>query len=297
MVRDILKWLLLALGAVVVLLIFQKKNDAPDPSLEDSTAIVRQTAGEKRQADSISNPYYNDVQFAFADSTGRFLVCDGVDSLAHAPYILVTSDGSTIPLRFAEYRKEGKQSTGRQTMNNFDNTGGSIFFSESQKLVPDQTYLIVSSDFLKQHRPLHLIENENSDIDTSIIERITRSKARSIQKTWPIASLDTIGSIVVVWFKNDGPHPLASLVLVKSDILVFEDYVGDESREGSVWRVDDGGEFSGDAINVIAAFQSSAGIELARTWGGVEGENAELLQQSKDRFVSVADNYRYWVPE
>jgi hypothetical protein len=297
MMRDFLKWLLLALAAFVLLLFFQKKGDGRDSRSQDSPAIVRQTADQERLADSLSAVYYQDVQFAFTDSTGLYLICGGDDSLSRAPYVLVTSEGETLPLRYVEHRRESKQSTDRQTMNNFRNTGGTVFLVESRTLIPDKTYLVVSSKFLTQHCPLRLIENDRPDVDSVMIERITRRRGRSIQKSWPIGILDTFGPIVVVWFGNEGDHPLASLIVVQRDSLIFEDYIGDESREGSIWRVDDGGEFFGDAINVIAAFSSPEGIVLARTWGGAEGENDELLQQSKDRFFSLVDSYRYWVPE
>lgn len=182
-------------------------------------------------------------------------------------------------------------------MNNFENTGGTIFFVESPKLIPDRTYLVVSSKFLRQHHPLRLLENATSNIDSSIIGRITRARARFIQKSWPIATLDTIGKVVVVWFEDQGASPLASLVVARSDSLIFEDYVGNRSDESSVWRVDDGGEFFGEDIRVIAAFSSPDGIALARIWVGAEGENEEFLQQSKDRFVLLMNDYRYRVPE
>ncbi len=296
-IKEILKWLLLVFVTVALFLIFQKKERAPDKRSQDSIATVDQATAEQRTADSISESNYQDIQFTFADSSGRFLICSGPDSLTHPPYVLVTRDGNAITLRFVEYRKESEQSSGRQTENNFSNTGGTVFFAESKRLIHHRTYLVVSSRFLSQRRPLRLIENDRFDIDTAIVHRISRTRARPIQKSWPIAILDTIGQIGVVWFKDQSAHPLASLVVAKSDSLLFEDYVGDASREGSVWRVDDNGEFTGDAINVIAGFQSPSGIELARTWGGAEGESEDLLQQSKDRFVSVRNSYRYWVPE
>ena len=292
MLRHSLRIILYALA--VSQLIASCRGMHKGEALQDSSAISQRPGGDPASTDSLTDSLDQDVLFAFTDSSGSYLV-GATDSLAHGPYYLITPGGDSIELQYLGWRLERRQSTGRQTASNFQNTGGSLFFLKSRKLAPDQTYQVVSGRFLSTHRPLRLTRNDYPPIDSITNAGISRSRGRAIQQSWKLGSIDGVGSLNVVLFE-DKRRPLASLVLVRTEGFVFHDYPGDTSAEGSVWRVDDGGEFPGANINVIAAFQSSYGIELTTTWAGSEGESAEFLQQSSDRFVSVKEGYRYWVP-
>lgn len=275
----------------------QKRKQAQQSQSQDSLSVVQHLAAQQMSEDSNPSAIDQDVVFSFSDSSGHYLIGGDSNSLSHGPYLLIRSSGDTVRLEQIGYRKESEHSTHRQIASNFQETGGNLFYVESESLTPGQTYLIVSGRYLANHQPLHLALKHYTPLDSTAIERISRARARAIRQSWHLASLDTIGEIAIVMFEQNDTNPLASLVVVKKSSLIFEDYVGDASSEGSVWRVDDGGEFGAKAISIIAAFQSTDGIELARIWAAFEGENTEFLRQSFNRFVPVLDYYRYWVPE
>jgi len=90
---------------------------------------------------------------------------------------------------------------------------------------------------------------------------------------------------------------LVSLVLIRTESLAFEDYIGDRSEEGSVWRVDDGGAFNPHEFRIIAAFDSVGSLSIARSWAGQEGDNAVLYSVAGKQLVPILTAYRYWAPE
>ena len=238
-----------------------------------------------------------DVSFGFADSSGRFLITSKINQLSKNSYYTVISSGKIFKLDFVEEREEKKESTGRQTAGNFKNSGGFLFQSPYIKLDPDKTYLIADSNYLSQHTRLSIEPISYKSLASNKIEQIEEAKGKQIKSSWQIGRTDDGIILALVLFQPEKDTALASLVLMKNDLSVFEDYHGNLKDEYSVWRVDDGGEFNPQSINVIALFHSTDGFEIARTWAGEEGENSVFLVQKENVFEAVIEYYRYWVAE
>jgi hypothetical protein len=234
-----------------------------------------------------------DALFSYADSAGSYLLADA-RSLSHIPYFVVTHNGNSVALQYQGRREETQQSTGRQTILNFWNDAGCLFSIESRTLIPDRTYLVVSKQLLSTYTLLRLLRRDYSPLDSASSTRVAHARGQAVQRSWRVASVDSLGEVAVVLFA-DTTNPLACLVFLNNSLVVCEDYRGDTTDRQSTWRVDDGGIFDGTTIGIIAAFHSSKGILLARTWAGAEGENNALLIQSSNRFVPIMKSYRYWV--
>ncbi len=237
------------------------------------------------------------VSFGFTDSSGRFLLANKINLLSKNSYYTVISSGKIFKLDFIEERKEKKESTGRQTTGNFYNSGGFLFKSPYIKLDSNKTYLIADSSYLSQHSRLSIEPVSYLPLAPNNIKQIESVKGKQVKSSWQIGKTDDGIILTLILFKPAGDTALASLVLMKNDLCIFEDYPGDLKQEYSVWRVDDGGEFNSQAINVIALFYSSGGYEIARTWAGEEGENSVFLVQKGNDFKPVIEYYRYWVAE
>ena len=238
-----------------------------------------------------------DVSFGFTDSSGRFLLSDKIDLLSKNSYYTVISSGKIFKLDFIEKKDENKSGTGRQTAGNFNNSGGYIFKSPYIKLDPDKTYIVADSNYLSQHTRLSIEPVSYTPLTSNNIERIEEAKGKQIKSSWQIGRTDDGIILALVLFQPEKDTALASLVLMKKDLTVFEDYPGNLKNEYSVWRADDNGEFNPRSINVIALFLSPDGYEIARTWAGEEGENSAFLIQKGNVFKPVVEYYRYWVAE
>ena len=238
-----------------------------------------------------------DVSFGFADSSGRFLLANKINLNSKNSYYTVISSGKIFKLDFVEEREEKEESTGRQTASNFKNSGGFLLKSPFIKLDQDKTYLIADSNYLSQHTRLSIEPVSYTPLTSNNIEQIEKVKGKQIKSSWQIGKTDDGITLTLVLFQPGKDTALASLILMKNGLTIFEDYPGSLKDEYSVWRVDDGGEFDPQAINVIALFYSSDGYKIARTWSGEEGENSVFLVQKGNDFKPVVEYYRYWVAE
>ena len=238
-----------------------------------------------------------DVSFGFSDSTGSFLLADKMNPLSKYSYYTVISSGKIFKLDFINEQQEKKESTGRQTAGNFYNSGGFLFKSPYIKLNSDKTYLIADSSYLSDHIRVSIEPVSYMPLAPNNIKQIESVKRKRVKSSWQIGKTDDGVTIALVLFQPGKDTALACLVLMKNDLSVFEDYPGNLKDEYSVWRVDDGGEFDPQAVNVIALFYSSDGYEIARTWAGEEGENSVFLVQKGNFFKPVINYYRYWMAE
>jgi hypothetical protein len=237
------------------------------------------------------------VSFGFADSSGRFLLADKIDQLSKNSYYAVVSSGKIFKLDFIKEQQEKKESTGRQAAENFYNSGGFLFKSPYINLNSGKTYLVADSSYLSQHLRLSMEPVSYIPLAPNTTKQIENAKGKMVKSSWQIGKTDDGIILAIILFQTVKDTALASLVLMKDDLCIFEDYPGDLKHEYSVWRVDDGGEFDPRAINVIALFYSSNGYEIARTWAGEEGENSVFLVQKGNVFKPALEYYRYWVPE
>ena len=268
------------------------------PYLNNIPALNKQISGNiQNQLTEFQDTDSIDISFGFADSSGRFLLASEINQLSRNSYYVVISSGKIFKLDFIEYKEEKTESTGRQTAGNFNNSGGFIFKSPYIKLNPDKTYLIADSDYLSQHARLSIEPVPYISLNSDNSEQIEKAKGKLIKSGWQIGKTDDGVVLAMVLFQPENDTALASLVLMKNGLSVFEDYPGDLRKENSVWRVDDGGEFNPQSINVIALFHSPDGFEIARTWAGEEGENSVFLVQEGNVFKPVIKYYRYWVAE
>ncbi len=238
-----------------------------------------------------------DVSFGFADSSGRFLLASKINSSSKNSYYAVMSSGKIFKLDFIEERGEEKESTGRQTAGNFNNSGGFLFKSPYIKLGSSKTYLIADSNYLAQHVRLSIEPVSYLPLASNNINRIKDIKEKKIKSSWQIGKTDSDIILALILFQPDRDTALASLTLMKDDLLISEDYPGNLKDEYSVWRTDDEGVFNPESINVLALFYSEDGFEIARTWAGEEGENSVFLLQEGDIFKPVIEYYRYWAAE
>jgi len=275
----------------LLLLVFAFLASGTGLSINKQSGGILNRVKKYQAADSVN------ISFGFADSSGQHLLASEINQLTKDSYYVVISSGKIFKLDFIEEREEKEGSTGRQTTGNFNNSGGFLFKSLYIKLNPGKTYLIADSDYLSQHSRLSIEPIPYLPLNSDRIKQIEEAKGKPIKSSWQLGRTDDGIILALVLFQPGKDTALTSLVLMKNDLSVFEDYPGDLKDEYSVWRVDDNGEFNPQSINVIALFHSPDGYEIARTWAGKEGENSVYLVQKENIFKPIIEYYRYWVAE
>jgi hypothetical protein len=104
--------------------------------------------------------------------------------------------------------------------------------------------------------------------------------------------------IIAVEFAAVDTNALASIVLAADSSLLFKDFPAvHQAAENSTWRVDDGGVFSAESLDILFVAPTSAGYLMATVWAGAEGDACELsVADSAASFRSLAKGYRYRSP-
>jgi hypothetical protein len=101
-----------------------------------------------------------------------------------------------------------------------------------------------------------------------------------------------------VEFEPLGRDALASLALADGDRATFADYPAEYREPGaSVWRVDDGGELSPEAFEIVFALQRGAWTALGVSWAGAEGASMTVsISERGEPFREVLNEYWYQAP-
>lgn len=289
-----MKWIFF-LALVVSLVACKSPESAAVPGhLADSMALAAPAMAPAVPVSPRSS-FEDGAWFALADSTGALLVWGGPDTLPPGPYFLATLDGDPAPLKYLGRQKENPEWKGRHIARDISLVRGHRFRVSEQVVVPDQTYLVVTRDFLAGHAPIPVSADACAEMDSIDASLIPHPDGRRVRKAWRLGFFEGRSASAVQF---EGRPPLAALVVVDGDSTIWERYVGTPSDDSnSVWRVDDEGVFSGCSLAIVAAFRSNGRLVIARTWAGPEGESDALLQESADSFAVVGDAYRYWSPE
>ena len=191
--------------------------------------------------------------------------------------------------------QKGNEGGVNQTPFNFDNCSGQVFaISSGKKFNTDLSSVLFNEAFSKNRQVITVKTLEKPQlIDNKIKTAIATERKRKIKSAWKIADLGDNQSAYIVVFSPKKDSVLASLVIGGKQ-FVYRDYPA-KYDEGSTWRVDDGGEFSNDAIRILAVFRNQQGeLEIITEWAGAEGANIEYFKETKGKIEVIKEASRYW---
>jgi hypothetical protein len=112
---------------------------------------------------------------------------------------------------------------------------------------------------------------------------------------WRLGRTPSNAELLAAQYATIDTNALASLVVMREGSLLFQDLPAvDRGDSGSVWRVDDGGIFRPQALNVLFVAELPHAYAMAIEWEGPEGHYAQLLlADSTAAFRTLSDGYRY----
>ena len=240
--------------------------------------------------------------FGFTDAAGTRVIAETSNSekIIKQPGIftnVIVPGNKVLPVKYIKEQSHTAKDSGRQTVRNFDNLQGSIFGLVDGKIEKNMSCLLVSREFVDSIRPVSIIslKNEKCD-DKQIMKRIEGFKRQKIDKVWGLVKLEQNTGIYLVLFEKRSEDVLASIIMAAPDKMVALDFPA-KFNKTSTWRVDDGGNIAPESFNVAMAWRRNNNLELVISWGGEEGENTDLYSEKGSVFVSLANKYRYWLPE
>ncbi|BFH60816.1 MULTISPECIES: hypothetical protein [Paenibacillus] len=244
----------------------------------------------------------NELMFGYTDQTGQKILglLGDPDKNHPSPKTLTSviyAPGKQFGVSYVKHQARSSKSNGRQNANNFINDEGELFKvkNAANKLSSDASVLLATKNAFQGHTFLSLKTVHKGKFSSKTVQAIEKAKNRKVVNHGLVATTASGAEIGLVEFAKGGGKPLASLVLADKNLLLFEDFIGNNDSQ-STWRVDDGGEISAENFGLLFVSRSKTGYALGVEWYGPEGTNLTVLQQKGSKFRVVTENGRYQVP-
>ncbi|MGJ1419280.1 hypothetical protein ACR79T_06615 [Sphingobacterium spiritivorum] len=287
MLKKSIKFTLIIVTASLIFGCQQKQKTA-DSTTTDSSA-----------KDSIVTTTKEDViAFGFLDSLGKHILTLEQDSLPHPEqYDLVLNDqGKGFPVQYKGFQKSTDGDNGRQTADNFDKSAGFLYQLKENKLTSSATAVVLTDKAFLSSRKV-LIPHAAKDAGTmpAAVQKLVAEKNRKVKNFKNIAQIDEKTLISIVEFEVKNDSALAVLVYSSSGKTITQEYKA-KYDDMSTWRVDDGGDFNMDYIDILYAFVYKDNIELVLSDMGAEGYNVTYLKEKAGAFVVAKEAYGYSAP-
>jgi hypothetical protein len=273
------------LACLVVLIVCSCTNTP-----KNKEAAKRQPAFVQSAA-AATVPY----EFGFADTTGKRLLALDYQERPAALTRAACPGSGPLAVRFIGERKSWEEDTGRDTARNFDALGGFYYQITDGKTTEDTICLLTDERFFTGKKDLPLLPGEDKP-DAKTLGRIAAAKQRRVKEARGMGRLAPDRELYFVLFERKGESALFSIVMATPERLVFLDFPGSYKDEGSVWRVDDGGEIDPLLFDIEQAFESARGVEFTYWWRGAEGDSVGLVQETGSSFRTIKRSYKYMAP-
>ncbi len=260
----------------------------------------------RRQESPASNPANAGTQptasplpgsFAYVDPSGTQLLALG--PLEDPARILgaICPRGLIARVRFDRTQDRQPDDNGRQIAANFSRDAGHVFRLVQGNASPDETcYLSADSMLLATAVPVTPLGL--ATCPAGQYSRLAAARQRKIVSCSHLAQTPARAELLALQFATIDSSALASLVLVRDRSLWFQDFpAAYRGPDEDVWRADDGGVFSPEALGILFVAELPHAVVMAITWAGAEGESDQLvLADTGDAFRTVVQEYRYWAP-
>jgi hypothetical protein len=235
--------------------------------------------------------------FALPDRSGsRLLLVSEVDE----PERLRTAlcHGRALPVQFERHQDAQPSDSPRVTADQFDRLSGGLFTVTSGRASDASACFLATEPFLAGRKALPVQPPTGTGACAPRAKWAVLRK-RAVVRCWPLARLGARAKrLALVEFEPLGRDALASLVFADGDRATFVDYPAEYDEPGaSVWRVDDGGEVSPDAFEIVFVLQRGAWTALGVSWSGAEGAAlAVSISERGEPFREVLSEYWYQAP-
>ncbi|MBA3683394.1 MAG: hypothetical protein H0W73_19845 [Bacteroidetes bacterium] len=277
----------------------QKKITIAEQATVTDTLIVNDTTQAPPAISTNTTPQkdISGIEFGYCNEEGKQILLLRDSLIDPQKLVKVISDsGKIADILFVKKRAATKEDNNRKTYFNFTNAGGYLYEVKNTSVDKELSLVLVSDEFLSHHKIVNPNGCEKMDLVSSIKTKIEKDKNRKIKKTKCLKQIDFNRSIYLFEFVIKKDSALVTLAYIDNDKIIYHDYPA-LYNEISTWRVDDGGEFGLDYLNVLAIFENKNNIELVLDWAGAEGYSIDYLVEENSKFVSKKGGYRYCAPD
>lgn len=262
-----------------------------------TTEVPSEQKTEKEQPDTAINTMGDGLFLGYTNEPGDIVLLLDSDSIQQPKLIknALSATGVVLHVAFTGTKKAKDQDNGRQNYFNFSNSGGHRFEVEKGTLPNDQTIVLCTDAFLKEHQVLQFDSKTKGNLANEVRSKIEQDKGRIVKRSAVIATVKEKVRIALVEFEMKGNQALVVLAVITPTEISYKDFPA-EYDETSTWGVDDGGDFGFEWFTVNAIFENKGSFEIVTDWAGAEGTAIEYLKEENGELVTVKKAYRYTAP-
>jgi hypothetical protein len=202
-------------------------------------------------------------------------------------------------VRFERRQIEGRNTTGRQTPQNFAQTEGAVFQIAGGKVSPEATCMLAEESFLSGATLVPLRRPpQNARCSIAAYPQFQTDKGRPVVGCWPIAESEEGIQISVIEFSRHLTLALAILVVIDGGSRIYVDYPATFKGPGDdLWRVDDGGNIHAEGFDAVFLLKRGETYVLAIDWSAAEGNALSLhTAESGGQFKEIVSDSWYRSP-
>ena len=170
-------------------------------------------------------------------------------------------------------------------------------------------FVLVTDEYLETHKPMTIkpysLSDNEAPFQDDILKKMEAKYNLKVQTSSKVFQIGNRYDYGVIQFKPKGQKVLALDVIVdtKENKIYIREDEGDcsEGEFGSVWNVDDDGEYY--PSNLLMAFDGPLGLEIcfsrgapeSLTWGVMHLKGEELVRQDYEcAYVYVDEGIPFW---
>jgi hypothetical protein len=239
------------------------------------------------------------LAFAFPNEPGTRLLTTAEIAKPELLRVAVCSGNAQVPVEFERRQPEGRNSTRRQTSQNFANTAGAVFRITKGTVAAGATCVLADESFLAGTTRVSLQRPpRDARCSRANYPPIQGEKNRAVVGCWPIAASSGDVQIDIIEFSRLLTHALATLVVLDGDRRLYVDYPAEFKGPGDdLWRADDGGEIHAEGFEVVFLLKRGSTYVLAVDWAGAEGSALSLhIAEGSGPFKEVLSDSWYTAP-
>lgn len=239
------------------------------------------------------------VAFAFPNERGTQLLATGEIPNPEAMRIALCTGEQQVSVQFERRQAAGKNTTHRQTPQNFAQTAGAVFQILGSAINANATCILADESFLAGATLVPLKRPpQDARCSKATYPQIQVDKGRPVVGCWPIAESAAGIHISVIEFSRYLTQALASLVVIDGERRIYIDYPATFTGPGdTLWRVDDGGNIHADGFKVVFLLKRGPAYVLAIDWSGAEGDALSLhIAEGGAQFEQVKSGFWYRSP-
>ena len=187
----------------------------------------------------------------------------------------IGENGKSYGIEYNAYQERGEKNNNRDTMQNFDNQAGCVYNVIGSPAVPNDTYILLSTEEYKNIIVLQAEEAQGATIALEgLLNKCAELANRKAINGWELSLYQNGIRISMVEFESKGDGLLAWMAMEGEDVFGHCEFPAEMDDSYTGWAMGDQGKLNqdGNRFRVLCALQNDQGIAVYFSWYAEEGE-------------------------